>query len=158
MTQTSVCGTNTQCDCKWQGGARSCTSRSPPSPHSQESFQKLVSNLRSLSYDILDVKATRWHDDFNAFKSGVKDLEVMLTNVIQMALDAQPCLVSRAELVESFTLMSRREFVRRFVEKKTSEFYNLFNAEINTVKKLFDTVRRTPPKSPILPKYAGTAR
>ena len=44
------------------------------------------------------------------------------------------------------------------MEKKTSEFYNLFNAEINTVKKLFDHMRRSPPKSPILPKYAGTAR
>eukprot|EP00983_Pelagomonas_calceolata_P107032 1159301-Pelagomonas_calceolata.AAC.3 len=48
--------------------------------------------------------------------------------------------------------------VRRFVEKKTSEFYAAFNAEINVVKKLFDAVRRVPPKSPILPKYAGTAR
>lgn len=44
------------------------------------------------------------------------------------------------------------------MEKKTSEFYVAFNAEINVVKKLFDAVRRMPPKSPILPKYAGTAR
>lgn len=55
----------------------------------QASFQKLVSALRTLSYNILDVKATRWHDDFNVFKGGIKDLEVMLTNVIQMAFDAQ---------------------------------------------------------------------
>ena len=113
---------------------------------------------RGLTYNILDVKATRWHDDFNAFKSGVKDLEVMLTNVIQMACDCQPCLTSRAELLEAFQLMAKRDFVLRFVEKKTSEFYNLFNSEINIVKKLFDSVRRTPPKSPILPKYAGSAR
>jgi hypothetical protein len=25
-----------------------------------------------------------WHDDYNGFKAGVKDLEVMLTNVIQV--------------------------------------------------------------------------
>ena len=31
----------------------------------------------------------RWHDDYNSFKAGVKDLEVMLTNVIQMACEAQ---------------------------------------------------------------------
>ena len=82
----------------------------------------------------------------------------MLTNVIQMACDCQPCLVSRAELIESFQLMAKREFVQRFVEKKTSEFYNLFNSEINIVKKQFDAVRRAPPKSSILPKYAGAAR
>ena len=125
----------------------------------QDSFQRLVSNLRGDgAYNILDVKATRWHDDFNAFKSGVKDLEVMLTNVIQMACDCQPCLVSRAELLEAFELMAKRDFVRRFVEKKTSEFYNMFNSEVNVVKKLFDSVRRAPPKSPIMPKYAGAAR
>lgn len=71
---------------------------------------------------------------------------------------SQPCLAARAELLEGFHAMAKRDFVKRFVEKKTSEFYLLFNSEINTVKKLFDAVRRQPPKSPILPKYAGTAR
>lgn len=44
------------------------------------------------------------------------------------------------------------------MEKKTSEFYMMFNSEINVVKKLFDSVRRVPPKNPMLPKYAGSAR
>jgi hypothetical protein len=39
---------------------------------------------------------------------------------------------------------------RRFVEKKTSEFYKLFDNEISVVKKAFDAMRRSPPKSPIL--------
>lgn len=51
--------------------------------------------------------------------------------------------------------MAKREFIKRFVDKKTSEFFQLFMAEINTVKKLFDAVKRTPPKNPILPRYAG---
>jgi hypothetical protein len=33
--------------------------------------------------------AIRWHDDYNQFKAGVKDLEVMMTNVIQIACEAQ---------------------------------------------------------------------
>jgi dynein heavy chain len=44
------------------------------------------------------------------------------------------------------------------VEKKTGEYFAAFAAEINLVKKLFDGVRRAPPRSPLLPKYAGTAR
>jgi len=121
-------------------------------------FKKLVSSLRVLNYNVLDVKATQWHDDFNSFKAGVKDLEVMMTNVIQIAVEAQSCLPSHMELLEAFQLIAKRDFIKRFVEKKTSEFYAAFNAEINVVKKLFDAVRRVPPKSPILPKYAGTAR
>jgi len=36
---------------------------------------------------ILDVKASRWHDDFNSFRNGVKDLDVMYTNIINNAFD-----------------------------------------------------------------------
>ncbi len=41
----------------------------------EESFERHLERLRRLSYDILDVKAPKWHDDFNYFVSGVKDLE-----------------------------------------------------------------------------------
>ncbi|GMH41208.1 hypothetical protein BSKO_09118 [Bryopsis sp. KO-2023] len=123
----------------------------------QASFKGLVSALRLLNYDILDVKATRWHDDFNTFKTGVKDLEVMMTNVIQFAFETVSSLSNRVELLEVFELMAKRESIKRSVEKKTAEFYNIFMAEINTVKKQFDIIRRSPPKSPVLPKYAGSA-
>ena len=43
----------------------------------QEAFERHIDRLRNLDYDILDVKATRWHDDYNYFKNGVKDLEVL---------------------------------------------------------------------------------
>lgn len=84
--------------------------------------------------------------------------QVMMANVIQRAFDTQPCLSARGELLEGFQAMARRDFIRRFVEKKTVEFYGLFMAEINTVKKLFDAVKRSQPKSPILPRYAGLAK
>lgn len=32
-------------------------------------------------------QATKWHDDFNSFKRGVKDLEVMMQNVINSAFE-----------------------------------------------------------------------
>jgi dynein heavy chain len=37
----------------------------------------------------------RWYDDFNAFKAGVRDLEVMLENVLELALDSAPSLSAR---------------------------------------------------------------
>lgn len=58
------------------------------------------------------MRCFRWHDDFNGFKSGVKDLEVMLTNVIQIACDAQSCLATRFELLEAFNLMAKRDHIK----------------------------------------------
>ena len=66
----------------------------------QASFQKLITGLQSLDYSILDVNSHRWHDDYNKFKAGIKDLEVMLTNVIQLGFDNASSLVSRIELLE----------------------------------------------------------
>lgn len=66
----------------------------------QGSFQKLIKGLQSLDYSILDVNSHRWHDDYNKFKAGIKDLEVMLTNVIQLAFENASSLVGRVELLE----------------------------------------------------------
>lgn len=66
----------------------------------QASFQKLITGLQSLDYSILDVNSHRWHDDYNKFKAGIKDLEVMLTNVIQLGFDNASSLVGRVELLE----------------------------------------------------------
>ncbi len=46
---------------------------------SQDIFKKLVSGLQALSYNLLDVQVTQWHNDYHKFKAGVLDLEVMTT-------------------------------------------------------------------------------
>lgn len=71
-----------------------------------------VNTLRSLEYSILDVKATRWHDDYNEFKGGMKDLEVMLTNTIMLAFETVGSLQSNVELLESFQSMAQRESIK----------------------------------------------
>lgn len=53
----------------------------------QDSFELHIDLLRHLDYDVLDVKISAWHDDYNHFKSNIKDLEVMFTNVINVAFD-----------------------------------------------------------------------
>lgn len=46
-------------------------------------FRKNLDKLRGSDQDkILDVKASKWLDQFNSFKIGIKDLDVMFKNVI----------------------------------------------------------------------------
>lgn len=101
---------------------------------------------------------TRWHDDFTAFKQGVRDLEVMLENVMQLALDNTPTLPGMLELLEGFQLMAKRAAVKRTVAKHTGEFYRRFDAEIDTVKKHLEPLKHTSSASPMLPHFAGAAR
>ena len=51
----------------------------------EATFDKHLSSLRSMRHCILDVKATSWHDCYNRFRTGVKDLEVMMQNAIGSA-------------------------------------------------------------------------
>ena len=48
-------------------------------------FSKHLAGLWNIRSFILDVKATSWHDDYNSFKQGIKDLEVMTQNLITSA-------------------------------------------------------------------------
>lgn len=61
-------------------------------------------------------------------------------------------------LLEALQILAKREAVRRHVQRKTSHYYGEQLAEINTIKKQFDHLRRTPPSHPVLPRFAGTAR
>lgn len=124
----------------------------------QGTFEKLIAVLRSLDYSVLDVKATRWHDDHNAFKNGMKDLEVMMINVVNTAFDGISTVLAGVELLEAFSSIATREAIKRAVERKTSELYGLFLAEINLVKRDFDANKKNPPlMSREHPQYAGSA-
>eukprot|EP00817_Percolomonadidae_sp_ATCC50343_P000402 CAMPEP_0117419050 /NCGR_PEP_ID=MMETSP0758-20121206/707_1 /TAXON_ID=63605 /ORGANISM="Percolomonas cosmopolitus, Strain AE-1 (ATCC 50343)" /LENGTH=554 /DNA_ID=CAMNT_0005199917 /DNA_START=54 /DNA_END=1715 /DNA_ORIENTATION=+ len=48
----------------------------------RKQFEQLIYNLRHLDYPILDVKSTKWHDDHGKFKAGIRDLELIMVNVL----------------------------------------------------------------------------
>jgi hypothetical protein len=68
------------------------------------------------------------------------------------------CTCPQMSLLEALQILAKREAVRRHVQRKTSQYYGEQLAEINTIKKQFDHLRRTPPSHPVLPRFAGTAR
>jgi hypothetical protein len=104
-----------------------------------------ISRLRSLDYDILDVKSTHWHDDFSAYKNSVKDLEVMFQNVINTAFKGAPTTQAGVELLDAFTTLSYRDAIKRCVEKEFAEVFQSVTAELSLVKKGFDRHRGAPP-------------
>ena len=54
----------------------------------KESFKKHIDKIRATDKDkILDVKASNWHDLFNMFKNGMKDLDIMYQNIINTGFE-----------------------------------------------------------------------
>nr|AML30862.1 axonemal inner arm dynein heavy chain 6 [Marsilea vestita] len=123
----------------------------------QETFQKLVSVLKTLPYSLLDVKVTKWHDDYNQFKDGVKDLEVMMQNIMFMAFRHAASLSESIELMEAFKLMARRRPICMCVEQMGLQVLMTFSNELSVIKKQFDQLRRRPLMDYSYPRYAGAA-
>ena len=121
----------------------------------ESTFNKHLLELRRVKNTILDVKATSWHEDYNHFRSAVKEMEVMVINVINSAFDTITNVESAVEILDAFMHLSARESIRRTIDKKTVDTYNLFMDELNTVKR--EITSRSIVLDPMHPDYSGAA-
>lgn len=124
----------------------------------EEAFDKHIERLAKLDYDILNVKATSWHNHYDIFKSGMKDLEVMMTNVFfVLAWEGATTVESGVEILESFNSLAIRAGMKQSIEKKTIEVYKMFANQIKLVKDEFSNHRLNPYLPQGHPRFAGQA-
>ncbi|CAG5134523.1 unnamed protein product, partial [Candidula unifasciata] len=121
----------------------------------ESQFEKYLFFLQSQKKNILDVKAASWHDSYNRFRAGMKDLEVMMQNTICAAFDSVRTVVGAVEVLDVFMHLSSREAIRRTIDKKTVETFNLFNEELNAVKKELSSKKYA--LTPSHTKFSGSA-
>ena len=72
-------------------------------------FERNLRTLKDRKHTILDVKATSWHDDYNRFRSGVKDLEVMMQNAINVAFETTTTIQEGIDILDVFAHLQNRE-------------------------------------------------
>ncbi|XP_063712783.1 dynein axonemal heavy chain 2-like isoform X4 [Symsagittifera roscoffensis] len=121
----------------------------------EHTFRRNLVILKDIKHTILDVKATSWHDDYNKFRNGVKDLEVMMQNTISSAFEAVRTVEQGVDLLDIFRHLSTRETIKRTLDKKVVEVVGMFCEEMNKVKKELNNKR--PYLSLQYPKYSGQA-
>lgn len=123
----------------------------------QYSFEQYIDHLRKLQYDILDVRVSKWHDDYHHFKNGVKDLDVMYCNVINAAFENNCTVSDGVALAETFFLLAKRDVIKRCVEKRATEIHHMFVKQVQVARGEFEKSRQSPPLRPSEPQYAGSA-
>jgi dynein heavy chain, axonemal len=88
-------------------------------------YKGRVEVLAAGGYPILDARVTRWHDDFNAFRAHVKDLEEMLIKATDHALASVSCLQDRIVLIEAlqvrYAVLSSIRVIKSF--NRASHFW-----------------------------------
>ncbi len=104
----------------------------------EDAFAKHLARLRGLKYDIMDVKSTAWHDDYNTFKDGMGDLEVMMTNVVASAWEGISTVKDGVELLTAFFEIAKRGAMRKSLTARVSSLWGLFSRELKRVKDCFE--------------------
>ncbi|XP_018599950.2 dynein heavy chain 2, axonemal [Scleropages formosus] len=96
-------------------------------------FAKTLQGLRCVRKGILDVKNTSWHSDYNRFRVAVKDLEVMMQNLISTAFETVNTVDEGVQLLDVFQYLSAREAIKRTIDKKSLDVYVLLSKELSLV-------------------------
>lgn len=101
------------------------------------SFRKYIDKIKNsddIKDKILDVKASKWHDEFNIFKNGMKDLDVMYKNIINFAFESVTTVEQGVQMLEAFDYLAKRENIKEHVRKKAQEVLTLFINELDDTK------------------------
>ncbi|KAG5504460.1 hypothetical protein JKF63_04912 [Porcisia hertigi] len=124
----------------------------------QRAFKTKMEVLRHLTYNVLDVKATQWVDDYRALKSDIDNLAVMMRQIITASFDAVATVSMGTEVIEAFTIISKSEELLMQLDRSTDRVFRLFTQHIRAVQG--DVQRyfgRTPPLFYRHPPLAGQA-
>ncbi|GAB5580480.1 dynein axonemal heavy chain 2 [Prionailurus iriomotensis] len=121
----------------------------------EDIFHKNLHMLRAVRGGILDVKNTSWHEDYNRFRSGVKDLEVMTQNLITSAFELVRDVEQGVLLLDTFHRLASREAIKRTYDKKAVDLYMLFNSELALVNRELN--KKWPYLEPYVAQFSGQA-
>ena len=122
----------------------------------EETFRKNLHNLMKAENAILDVKNTSWHEVFTRFRTAVKELEVMVQNLITSAFDTVKSVDDGVMLLKVFGHFKSREAIKRTIDKKTVDVMLILSDELNAVKKELWS-KRSSKAFYDLPQHAGQA-
>uniref|UniRef100_F1ST22 Dynein axonemal heavy chain 2 n=1 Tax=Sus scrofa TaxID=9823 RepID=F1ST22_PIG len=121
----------------------------------EDIFHKNLHVLRAVRGGILDVKNTSWHEDYNRFRAGVKDLEVMTQNLITSAFELVRDVEHGVLLLDTFHRLAAREAIKRTYDKKAVDLYMLFNGELALVNRELN--KKWPYLEPYMAQHSGQA-
>jgi dynein heavy chain, axonemal len=121
-------------------------------------FQIAVDKFKGVDYDIMDVSAKQFDDDFYEFRCSIKELERRLGSVVSLAFDDCATVYGRFKLLDSFDGLLERPIIQDELEKKYVGLVQAYGADLKDVQELFLNYRDKPPSETArnLPPITGS--
>ncbi|ETM55018.1 hypothetical protein L914_01719 [Phytophthora nicotianae] len=118
-------------------------------------FQETLAQMKNVQYDLMDLDAKHFEDDFYAFRSKNKELERRLASVINQAFDDAKTIVGRFKCLDCFEDLLDRQIIKNELERKHTSLIASYASDLHVVQQIFIENRDHPPISPNLPPFAG---
>lgn len=118
-------------------------------------FLTAVSKFKSVPYDIMDVEAKAFDDDFYEFRASIKELERRLGSVVSLAFDDCSTVYGKFKLLDSFEGLLERPIIQDELEKKYVALVQSYGVDLKTVQEIFLQNRDNCPIASNLPPISG---
>lgn len=107
-------------------------------------FQAAVERFQGVSYDVMDVDAKRFDEDFYAFRNVIRELERRLAAIIIQAFDDCTTISMTFKLLDSFEGLLDREAIAASLERKHADLLYAYACDLKEVADLFAAHRERP--------------
>ncbi|NXP09467.1 DYH17 protein, partial [Thinocorus orbignyianus] len=110
-----------------------------------EEVSELSKTFADCKYDPLDPAEEQLKKDFEEFQKKIQDADRRLATIICQGFDDCNCLASAVKLVHMFSFLLDRPLIKTEVSRYYSVLLEMFEAELEDVKVLYDTQTASPP-------------
>ncbi|CAK9808028.1 Dynein axonemal heavy chain 2 [Anthophora quadrimaculata] len=118
-------------------------------------FHEALQKIEQNSLKIFDVHHGTWHDEMFAFRNEMKDLEVIIENLVASVFVNLNNVQEGVEDLQGFYSYMNREKLKALFDAKTAEIWKLFGDDIQQTKQEVLDEREEYPS--MTPYYAGRA-
>ncbi|GBG28212.1 Dynein heavy chain 2, axonemal [Hondaea fermentalgiana] len=118
-------------------------------------FENGVQAMKEVSYDVMDVDAKAFDDDFYEFRVKIKELERRIASVLAQGFEDCPTITGRFKLLDSFEQFLERPVIQDELEHKHIVLLETFGKDLEAVQQEFQELRDDPPIGANMPPTAG---
>lgn len=116
-------------------------------------MDKQLRDLYQVQGDIFNVKSTAWTDGMTAFKNAIRDIEMMIQNILNTTFDTVCQLDQGIQILETFYDYYSRDIIRRTYDQLVMKLYKVVEDDYNLVKNLHSSNSLPLPLQ--YPQYSG---
>ncbi len=120
-------------------------------------FQACVEKFQQVNYDIMDVDESQFDEDYNAFKTQIKELDRRLAAVFEKGFESNNTIHGRIKLFQSFEVFAERNLICGHLALKFKELLAMYKQDLAIVHDIFTSAKsqEEPPGFQGMPPVSG---